>query len=46
MKNKKYNTIETVPKSKLQKSQKEANSIYLAHKYMTTHFLDSVQTLQ
>ena len=45
MENKKYHTVGTIPKSK---SQKEAKSIPLTHKYMTGHFpgLVYIQTLK
>jgi len=45
MKNIRYHTVGTVPKSN-RKSQKEETSTPLTHKYMTTHFLGLVQALQ
>jgi hypothetical protein len=45
MKNEKYHTVRTFPKS-YRKLQKEAKSIPLTHKYMTAHFPGMAQAFQ
>ena len=43
--NKKYNTVGTVPKSNKEKSQTEAISILLTHKYITAYVPSLVSAL-
>ena len=45
MKNEKYHTVETIPKS-ISKSQREANSIPLAHKHTKVNFPGLAQQFQ
>jgi len=44
MENKKYQTVDTIPKSKIKILKR--NNRYLTHKYMTVHFSGLVQALQ